>query len=143
MSENLREKIGRYEILGELGRGAMGVVYKARDPNIDRIVAIKAILRAEFADAPEGEEMQERFRREVQTAGLLTHSNIVTVYDGGIDGDLHWIAMEFIDGPSLKQIITVQSGQTGYLPLAYVRQLALFGTRIYRYTQILKHPQNE
>ena len=99
------DTIGRYEILEIIGKGAMGVVYKARDPNIDRIVAIKAIRADELAAATDGEELLARFRREVQTAGELTHSNIVTIHDGGQDGDLHWLAMEYVDGPSLDKVI--------------------------------------
>lgn len=98
--------VGRYEIVELIGKGAMGVVYKARDPNIDRIVAIKTIKTADIVDSPEGEELIQRFKREVQTAGILTHSNIVTIYDGGQDADLHWIAMEYVDGPSLNKLIS-------------------------------------
>ncbi len=98
------EKIGRYEVIELIGKGAMGVVYKARDPNIDRVVAIKAVKTSEILDTPEGEELIQRFKREVQTAGTLTHANIVTIYDGGTDGELHWIAMEYVDGPNLEQI---------------------------------------
>ena len=99
------DTIGRYEIIEIIGKGAMGVVYKARDPNIDRIVAIKAIKGDELVAATDGEELLARFRREVQTAGELTHSNIVTIYDGGQDGELHWLAMEYVDGPSLDKVI--------------------------------------
>ena len=98
------EKIGRYEVIELIGKGAMGVVYKARDPNIDRVVAIKAVKTSEILDTPEGEELIQRFKREVQTAGTLTHANIVTIYDGGRDSELHWIAMEYVDGPNLEQI---------------------------------------
>lgn len=99
------EKIGRYKILKVLGKGAMGVVYKALDPNIDRVVAIKAVRKEEFDDAPEGFELLQRFKREIQTAGLLTHSNIVTIFDGGIDDGIHWIAMEYVEGPGLNKKI--------------------------------------
>ena len=99
------ENIGRYGIIEMLGKGAMGVVYKAMDPNIDRVVAIKAIHESEFAEASEGEELIARFKREIQTAGLLTNANIVTIYDGGKDNELHWIAMEYVDGPSLRKVI--------------------------------------
>jgi predicted Ser/Thr protein kinase len=105
MTEHL-ETVGRYEIIDMIGKGAMGVVYKARDPNIDRLVAIKAIKTSEVAAASDGEDILARFKREVQTAGELVHANIVTIYDGGQDGDLHWLAMEFIDGPSLAKLIS-------------------------------------
>jgi serine/threonine protein kinase len=97
--------IGRYEVIEVIGQGAMGIVYKARDPNIDRIVAIKTIKTTDIESSPEGEELIKRFKREVQTAGLLTHANIVTIHDGGQDGDLHWIAMEYVDGPSLAKLL--------------------------------------
>lgn len=100
------ETIGRYEIIDMIGKGAMGVVYKARDPNIDRIVAIKAIKSSEVSAATDGEDILARFKREVQTAGDLIHSNIVTIHDGGQDGGLHWLAMEFVDGPSLAKVIS-------------------------------------
>jgi serine/threonine protein kinase len=99
------EKIDRYLIKDTLGKGAMGVVYKALDPTIDRVVAVKAIHENEFRANPDGEEMEARFRREIHTAGLLTHANIVTVYDGGKDDNIHWIAMEYVDGPSLSALI--------------------------------------
>lgn len=97
--------IDRYIVKETLGKGAMGVVYLAMDPTIDRQVAIKAIRDKEFRASPDGDEMEARFRREIHTAGLLTHSNIVTVYDGGKDGDIHWIAMEYVDGPSLAALL--------------------------------------
>ena len=102
---DIPETIGRFEIIDIVGKGAMGIVYRARDPNIDRTIAIKTIKTAEIEDAADGEELIQRFRREVQTAGILTHSNIVTIYDVGQKDDLHWIAMEFVDGPSLAKII--------------------------------------
>jgi predicted Ser/Thr protein kinase len=98
--------VARYEIIDMLGKGAMGVVYKARDPNIDRFLAIKTIKTSEVAAASDGEDVLARFKREVQTAGELIHANIVTIYDGGQDGDLHWLAMEFVDGPSLAKLIS-------------------------------------
>jgi eukaryotic-like serine/threonine-protein kinase len=69
------KRIGRYEILRELGRGAMGIVFKARDPVIGRIVALKAIT----ANVADDSDLMERFRREAKTAGALQHPNIVTV----------------------------------------------------------------
>ena len=75
------KKIGRYKILGEIGRGAMGVVYKADDPNLDRSVALKTIMFDKDADGRA--EYQKRFMVEAKAAGKLTHPNIVTVYDFG------------------------------------------------------------
>lgn len=97
------EQLGRYEIIGELGHGAMGVVYKARDPLIDRTVAIKTIgldLTSE-----ESEAFERRFYREAKSAGRLNHSNIVTIHDVGKSDAVAYIAMEFLDGRSLREIL--------------------------------------
>lgn len=93
-------KIGRYEIRGELGRGAMGIVYRGYDPNIGREVAIKTI-HIDLQDA----EAVERFRREAKTAGILSHPNIVTIYDAGDDNGLFYIAMELIVGETLRDVM--------------------------------------
>ena len=101
------EKLGRYEILSELGQGAMGIVYKAIDPLIDRIVAIKTITydrsRDDFAD------FEERFYREAKSAGRLNHPNIVTIYDVGKSENTAYIAMEFLEGQLLKDILDVHT----------------------------------
>jgi CHASE2 domain-containing sensor protein/tRNA A-37 threonylcarbamoyl transferase component Bud32 len=93
--------LGRYEVVGELGRGAMGVVYKGEDPKIHRTVAIKTVSLSDF-DEDMLDEMKERFFREAESAGLLTHPNIVTIYDCGEEHDLAYIAMEFLDGEDLE-----------------------------------------
>jgi predicted Ser/Thr protein kinase/tetratricopeptide (TPR) repeat protein len=99
------ERIGRYEIEETLGRGAMGVVYLARDPIIDRLVALKT-LRVDL-DADHAEEFRERFLREARAAGRLNHPGIVTVHDVGEDPEsgLMYIAMEHVEGQDLKQIL--------------------------------------
>lgn len=94
--------LGRYEISGELGRGAMGVVYKGEDPKIHRTVAIKTLRLSEFEDDGVG-EIKERFFREAESAGLLTHPNIVTIYDCGEEHDLAYIAMEYLNGEDLEK----------------------------------------
>src|SRR3990170_528523 len=96
-------RLGRYEVLGELGQGAMGVVYKARDPLIDRIVAIKTINLGLAQD--EKEEYESRFYQEAKAAGRLSHPNIVTIYDVGKNGDVAYIAMEFLEGRELRDIM--------------------------------------
>ncbi len=98
-------RLGKYEIVGTLGRGAMGTVYDGRDPVIDRRVAIKTIplARAE-ADAEAADELA-RFKREAQAAGRLQHPNIVGVYDYGETETLAYIVMEFVDGTSLKALL--------------------------------------
>ena len=95
--------LGRYEIVGELGQGAMGVVYKAKDPLIDRVVAIKTINLGLALD--EKEEYEGRFYQEAKAAGRLSHPNIVTIYDVGKSGDVAYIAMEFLQGKELRDIM--------------------------------------
>jgi len=98
-------KIGKYTILGEIGRGAMGIVYKATDPYIGRTVAIKTIRFDVLGQGPERDMAQKRFMREAHSAGNLSHPNIVTIYDVGEDGDQSYIAMEYIEGTSLEEHI--------------------------------------
>lgn len=95
--------LGRYEVIGELGQGAMGVVYKARDPLIDRVVAIKTINLSLAQE--EKEEYEGRFYQEAKAAGRLSHPNIVTIYDVGKSGDVAYIAMEFLEGRELRDIL--------------------------------------
>jgi eukaryotic-like serine/threonine-protein kinase len=96
------ERLGRYQLEREIGRGAMGVVYLGRDTAINRMVAIKAIpLAAEFSDA-ELVEARARFFREAETAGRLNHPNIVTIYDVGEERGLAYIAMEYLKGRHLS-----------------------------------------
>ena len=104
------QKIGRYEIEKSLGKGAMGVVFLARDPIIDRRVALKT-LRVDL-DAEHADEFRERFVREARAAGRLNHPGIVTVHDVGEDAEtgLMYIAMEYVEGRDLKQILS--SGHT-------------------------------
>jgi len=97
------ERLGRYTILGELGRGAMGVVYEAADPMLNRAVAIKTIDMA--ADPQERAEYEARFYQEAKAAGGLSHPNIVTIYDIGHVDDLVYMAMELIDGTELATLL--------------------------------------
>ena len=96
------ERLGRYVIDKRIGRGAMGAVYLAKDPRINRPVALKAIpIEKEFEDE-ELKEARQRFYREAESAGRLTHPNIITVYDAGEDKGLAYIAMEFVPGIPLR-----------------------------------------
>src|SRR5436190_11184930 len=99
-------KLGRYEIVRELGKGAMGVVYLAKDPLIGRLVALKTI-RAVRGDDDETQEFQQRFIREAQAAGILNHPAIVTVHDIGQDEPTgtNFISMEYVEGQNLKEIL--------------------------------------
>jgi serine/threonine-protein kinase len=98
-----RKTLGRYEILGEIARGAMGVVYKARDPLIDRMVAIKTVNIG--LSSAEMEAFERRFFREAKSAGRLNHPNVVIIHDVGKTDDVAYIAMEFLDGRSLREIL--------------------------------------
>ena len=117
------EKLGRYEVVAELGQGAMGTVYKARDPLLDRIVAIKTIS----LNLPEDEvaEYEARFYQEAKAAGQLSHPNIVTAYDADQAGEFHFMVMEYVDGVDLSQTVK----DRGALPVAeaceYIRQAAI------------------
>jgi serine/threonine protein kinase len=111
-------RLGRYRILGVLGRGAMGIVYRAEDPLIEREVAIKTLnpgLPEEVMD-----EVRERFLREAKSAGRLNHPNVVTIYDVGEQDDVAYIAMELIEGRSLQHILR----EPERLPIEMVVDLA-------------------
>jgi eukaryotic-like serine/threonine-protein kinase len=106
METSNTKRFGRYEILGELGRGAMGVVYKARDPQIDRTVAVKTIaLRGQDEEAEK--EFRMRFQNEAQAAGRLHHPGIVAVFDVGEDNETHdpYIVLEYVSGEALNRIL--------------------------------------
>jgi len=98
-------KAGRYEIVGELGRGAMGVVYKAVDPVIGRTVAVKTIRLSEEGTGLSHPELLTRFQTEARAAGLLTHPNIVVVFDAGEEDGLYYITMELVEGKSLQALL--------------------------------------
>ncbi|MBN1103970.1 MAG: CHASE2 domain-containing protein [Deltaproteobacteria bacterium] len=99
----IKPTVGRYEILGELGQGAMGIVYKARDPKIQRLLAIKTIRFSDEFEEEKTKEVKDRFLREAEIAGKLSHPSVVSVYDVGEDYDLTYIAMEFLEGEDLHK----------------------------------------
>ncbi|HZX10598.1 MAG TPA: serine/threonine-protein kinase [Acidobacteriota bacterium] len=103
------KKIGKYEILDTIGKGAMGVVYKALDPDINRVVAIKAIRFDVISEESDREEIMKRFIREAQSAGKLIHPNIVTIYDVVRSENMTYIVMQYIEGYSLQK--TISSGE--------------------------------
>jgi serine/threonine-protein kinase len=139
MAMQTMQKLGRYEILAELGRGAMGAVFRARDPRIDRIVAIKTIAVA-GADAAGIEDYRQRFFREAQAAGRLAHPGIVTIFDVDFDVNLPganstsqsqspqtpFIVMEYVDGKPLDEFVAAAPGQklAQATALDLVRQIA-------------------
>lgn len=95
--------LGRYKILKELGRGAMGLVYLGKDPTIQRFVAIKTMRLDQIDELDKVPEIKARFFREAESAGRLSHPNIVTIYDAGEQEELGYIAMELVEGLSLKE----------------------------------------
>src|SRR3954469_5954509 len=100
------DRIGRYKIVRELGRGAMGVVYHAIDPHIGRPVAIKTIQLGALRKPEEQERLRERLFREARSDGILSHPGIVTIYDVDQQADLAYIAMEYVDGATLEQVLS-------------------------------------
>jgi len=98
--------VGRYKILETLGRGSMGLVYKALDPKINRLLAIKTIRFSDEFDEDVIQEIKNRFFREAEIAGQLAHPSIVTIYDLGDDRDLTYMAMEYLEGEDLEKFIT-------------------------------------
>src|SRR5580693_1305051 len=112
------EKLGKYLILGELGRGAGGVVYRARDPILNRLVALKTITTG-LAEYP---DLLQRFYQEAQSAGGLQHPNIVTIYDLGDADGIPFIAMELLEGESLDQLISRRAPLPVPLKLTYALQ---------------------
>jgi serine/threonine protein kinase len=107
-------KAGRYEILGELGRGGMGVVYRAKDPLIGRTVAVKTIRLSVEGTGMSHAQLVERFQTEARAAGLLTHPNIVVIYDVGEAEGVYYITMELVNGKSLQSLL--DSGEKFPLP---------------------------
>ena len=116
------ETLGRYKILSIIGQGAMGVVYKAVDPMIDRTVAIKTVNLSLNKD--ELAEYELRFRQEIKAAGRLNHPNIVTIYDVGRNEDMAYMAMEFLEGKELKDILADDGRPAVTLSIDWIAQIA-------------------
>ncbi|MGK7345810.1 MAG: serine/threonine-protein kinase [Candidatus Nitrospinota bacterium M3_3B_026] len=106
-------KLGRYEIIKELGRGGMGIVLKGKDPRIDRLVALKIIRLDDIGDTAREKELLERFYIEARAAGKLAHPNIITIYDIGEEESKSFLAMEYIEGLDLSAILA----ETGPMPV--------------------------
>lgn len=118
------KQVGRYQVLEELGRGAMGVVYKALDPAIGRTVAIKTIRLSDLTDPDERRRVHERLLREAQSAGVLSHPNIVTIYDILEQEDFAYVFMEYVNGAPLEKMIATNTLPVGAELLGYLRQVA-------------------
>src|SRR6266852_9647135 len=97
-----QQKIGKYEVLERIGRGGMGMIFKAHDPVLNRAVALKVIS----TDVEVTDELRARFFREAQACAKLNHPNIVTVYDMGEDDGRLFIVMELLEGEELRRLIT-------------------------------------
>src|SRR5712664_115318 len=108
-------KLGPYEIQSPLGAGGMGEVYRARDTRLDRSVAIKILSAAFSADC----DRLDRFEQEARSASALNHPNIVTIYELGQDGSTHYIAMELVEGKTLRELIVA-----GLLPIRKAIEIA-------------------
>ena len=112
MSKAELKQLGRYRLVAELGRGAMGVVYKAEDPLLNRTVAIKTIILMD--DPAVRAEYEARFFQEAKAAGGLNHPNLITIHDVGREGDIAYMAMELLEGTELRELLT-----RGRLPLPF------------------------
>lgn len=122
-------QIGKYRIVGILGRGSMGVVYRGLDPEIGRTVAIKTLRRVhekQEKGAPLGgtDAALERFRNEARSAGNLRHPNIITVFDASIDGDIPFIVMDYVEGESLSSVVARQGALPPAQAINYLSQIS-------------------
>jgi serine/threonine-protein kinase len=119
----VRPTLGRYEIIRQLGKGAMGVVYLGQDPRINRTTAIKTFRLTEGLNAEQASRMKEQFFREAESAGTLSHPHIVTIYDAGEEQELAYIAMEYLEGTSFEAFVSKDS-------LLSIRKLILYAADI-------------
>jgi eukaryotic-like serine/threonine-protein kinase len=115
-------RLGKYEIQGVLGKGAMGIVYKATDPHIERTVAIKTV-RKDLLDADLAAQFMARFRNEARAAGRLHHPNIIGIYEYGEDDAVAYIAMEYVDGIGLREYLNRNARFELHQVVAIVTQL--------------------
>jgi serine/threonine protein kinase len=118
------QKIGKYEILGAIGRGAMGLVYKGQDLDIGRIVAIKTLRKLSEKDNSNIEKVLTRFKTEARAAGKLRHPNIITIFEASIENEIPYIVMDFVDGSSLDKILLAQGVFSLSIVANIIKQLA-------------------
>lgn len=102
-STDVRPTLGRYEVIKQLGKGAMGIVYLGKDPRINRTTAIKTFQFPDDIEQEEADQLKKRFFQEAESAGTLAHPNIVTIYDAGEENELAYIAMEFLEGHDMTR----------------------------------------
>ena len=112
-------RIGKYEVTQVLGQGSMGVVYKALDPHIQRPVAIKVVHKALLGDSAEGQAIAARFLNEAKAVGRIAHPGVVAIYEFGEDAETAYIAMEFVQGRNLDEIL----GETPVPPAGQTLQV--------------------
>ncbi|MCB0311304.1 MAG: serine/threonine protein kinase, partial [Bdellovibrionales bacterium] len=125
MSENREiQTIGKYKILGTLGRGSMGIVYKGQDPEIGRLVAIKTLRKMFSSHFQDTSTSLERFRLEARSAGNLRHPNIITVFDINFEGEIPFIVMDYVEGEGLDQLISKNGRIEPRLVIRYLREVA-------------------
>src|SRR5262245_58581969 len=98
MANETPTKLGKYDVSREINRGSMGIVFEGYDPFIDRQVAIKIALAESLSDPQSGARYRKMFFNEAHTAGMLTHPNIISIFDAGVDGETCYIVMEYIEG---------------------------------------------
>jgi len=116
--------IGKYQILGVLGRGSMGVVYKAEDPEIGRVVAVKTLRKVHGPSSNAVQSTLERFKQEARSAGRLRHPNIITIFDANSEDDAPFIVMDYIEGQGLDAVIQKHTRLTPAETVHYLRQIA-------------------
>ncbi len=119
-SKSEKQTLGGYEILGKIGQGAMGVVFKARQVSMNRIVELKVLPQRLAKNA----EFVDRFLREAHSAARLNHTNIVQAFDAGEAGGYYYLAMEFVDGPSLDELLKTSGALSEQRALEIVRDIA-------------------
>ncbi|MBX7145660.1 MAG: protein kinase [Oligoflexia bacterium] len=122
--EGSLRSIGKYQILGPLGRGSMGLVYKARDPEIGRVVAIKTLRKILSADPQDVEAAVRRFKFEARSAGNLRHPNIITIFEVNHDAETPFIVMDYVEGESLDSIIEKERRVAPATMVQYLNQVA-------------------
>ncbi len=131
------KSFGRYQVEGILGKGAMGIVYQGVDPKINRHVAIKTLQLSDDIESEEFIEAKTRFFKEAQTAGGLSHANIVTIYDVGEENNLGYIAMDLLTGAPLS--LFTQPGQTLPIPLVYQLMIQITDALAFAHNQNVVH----
>src|SRR4051812_16779828 len=120
--DEILQSIGKYEVLGSLGRGSMGVVYKARDPEIGRLVAIKTLRKIGASQFQSWDHALARFKIEARSAGNLRHPNLITIFEVNRDRDTPYIVMDYVEGEGLDGLISRQSKLDPQTTINYLAQ---------------------